>query len=412
MQQKTTALRRPKPSFRATKRTGLFIKHQTMCPAAFADGPRCRCQPSYRGRRRNLITGKPEWSPTSRDRSEILAWLAAKDGGEEVKERIAAGRTFGSLGDEWLHGVLTGVIGKRNGKRGPYSPNTLKGYQRDWENFLRPGFGERPADDIDEFEWQRYVDDLSRDGLSRSRISNMLAVASAIYGWASRPTRRLAKRNPIRLIEKPPADENPRDRVALTEEALQLLDALCAEDQVPFALAFFAGIRREEIYRLTWGDVELDGYRITIQKAKSEAGTNRRIPIAEPIRALLLRAYLRAGRPGPEAKVSPVSVMSGKFYKRVDKAWEEADKQKARALGRRLRAGERLEPIRLHECRHTYASWLMAAGYSPTEIQTFMGHADLQMVARYAKMIPQPDTENPAERLNQWLEKTGNLGAL
>ena len=51
------------------------------------------------------------------------------------------------------------------------------------------------ADDIGELEWQMWCDRLS-EGLSRSRISTLVAVASAIYAWAMTPTRRYATRNP------------------------------------------------------------------------------------------------------------------------------------------------------------------------------------------------------------------------
>jgi integrase len=61
--------------------------------------------------------------------------------------------------------------------------------------------------------------------------------------------------------------------------------------------------------------------------------------------------------------------------------------------------------ITLHECRHTYASFLMAAGYTLKEIMEFMGHADLQMVQRYVKLLPQPEESNPAERLNAYLRR-------
>ena len=71
--------------------------------------------------------------------------------------------------------------------------------------------------------------------------------------------------------------------------------------------------------------------------------------------------------------------MSGKLAAPRDAAWE--------------RAG--LQPITLHECRHTYASLLMAAGYTLKELMEFMGHADLQMVNRYVKLLPQPGEDDP-----------------
>ena len=47
----------------------------------------------------------------------------------------------------------------------------------------------------------------------------------------------------------------------------------------------------------------------------------------------------------------------------------------------------------------------MAAGYTLKELMEFMGHADLQMVNRYVKLLPQPGEEDPAERLNDYLRR-------
>ena len=42
----------------------------------------------------------------------------------------------------------------------------------------------------------------------------------------------------------------------------------------------------------------------------------------------------------------------------------------------------------LHEARHTYASFLMAAGYNLKQIQEYLGHADLVTTGRYIKNLP------------------------
>jgi integrase len=339
------------------------------------------------------VTGKPEWQrPITKDRSEVLSWLgASRRGASHAREQATAGRTFESIGDEWLDGVKAGRISRRKGRSKPYSPTTLADYARAYRNFLRPEFGPMPADDIGELEWQMWCDRLSREGLSRSRISTLVAVASAIYAWAITPTRRYASRNPLRLIELPPNNEKPRLRVAFAAEAEQLLAALAHEDAVSYAIAFYAGLRRSEIHRLDWPDV-LDGRRIAsrllVARSKSEAGTERRPPIAEPLRDVLARAWMRQGRPAA-GQVIERSVMSGKLAERATKAWTEAG----------------LNRITLHECRHTYASLLMAAGYTLKELMEFMGHADLQMVNRYVKLLPQPGEEDTAARLNDYLAR-------
>ena len=193
----------------------------------------------------------------------------------------------------------TGAVCRRRGKKGTgCSPTTLEGYERSLRYVLVPEFGVRPASEVDDREWQTWVDRLSREGLSLSlsRIANHLAVARAIYGWASRPTRRLVERNPLLGIELPPNDEKPRTRVANADEAAALIAALDPADMVPYALAFYAGLRRAEIKRLDWPDGELDGYRLVVRKAKSQAGTGWRPPIAEPLRPILLGEFMRQGR--------------------------------------------------------------------------------------------------------------------
>lgn len=79
--------------------------------------------------------------------------------------------------------------------------------------------------------------------------------------------------------------------------------------------------------------------------------------------------------------------MSGKLAERATAAWTEAG----------------LLRITLHECRHTFASMLMPAGYTVKEIMVFMGHADLQTVDRYIKLLPQQHDSNPVDRLDSYL---------
>jgi len=319
-------------------------------------------------------------------------WLAAAPKAQEaLLETAAAGPTFRELGEQWLEGVQAGAVGKRRCKKGSaYSRTTLSGYRWSLRNQLDEEFGARPASEIVEVEWQMWADRLAREGLSRSRIRNHLAVASAIYGWAARPTRRLVDRKPTLAVELPPNDEEPRMRVCTAEEAAQLLAVLEPDDQVAYALAFYAGLRRAEIHRLRWHDVDLDGYRLHVRKAKSEAGSDRRPPIAQTLRPILRAAWMRQGQPADGA-VSTASVMSGRLARRATDAWAACDVP--------------LERITLHECRHTYASFLMAAGYTLKEIMEYMGHANLAMVQRYVKLLPQPEETDPAERLNAYLAR-------
>jgi integrase len=374
-----------------TKTPGIYVRHAAACPAARHQSARCRCAPSYRARRRDL-----GWSPTFKERDQAIEWKSsAAARALDALDTAANGPTFGALARAWWAGVESGAIGKRKGRKGDgYSPTTLAGYKRSLFGALLPEFEDESAVTLDERRWQTWVDGQSRKGLSRSRIANQLAVVSAIYGWGSRSTRKLVPRNPTVTVELPPNDEKPRDRVATADEAAQLLDVLPPDVRVPYALAFYTGLRRSEIDRLEWADVNLDSLSMIVRRSKSEAGTGRRVPIAAPLVPILNAVDGRVG------KVCPRSVMSGKLAARARKAWKYVDHDEDEPKQERTPP---LNPIGLHECRHTYASLLVAAHYTLKEVMEYLGHADLTTTSRYVKMLPQPNEDNPASRLNEYL---------
>src|SRR5687768_5029208 len=314
-------------NWRKTRFPGVYVAHSKSCPAFADPDARCRCKPSWRGRRWDAAARKPVWGKTTKDRSEVLVWLAAAaKGADHLAELADRGPTFGALGEEWLDGVERGRIGRRRGKGKPYSDTTIASMRRRWEYKVRPEFGDRFAGELTEMDWQRWIDQLTRQGLSRSSIAQLISLASGIYAWAAAPSRRLVQRNPLRLVELPPNDEKPRTRVALAPEAAALLAALEPEDRLPYAVAFYAGLRRSELYRLEWSDVldsDVIATRLIVRRSKSEAGTQRRPPIAANLRAVLADAWERQGHPRT-GKVVDRSVMSGKIAARVTEAWDAA----------------------------------------------------------------------------------------
>ena len=175
-----------------------------------------------------------------------------------------------------------------------------------------------PADDIGEVEWQMWVDYLSREGLSRSRITTHVAVASAIYAWAIVPSRQLATRNPLRLVELPPNDEKPRLRVAFAPEAEQLLEALAPKDAVPTRSRSTRNSAVPRSPDSSGRRYSMASDRLTLARhARQERAWTRASPAdrrAAP--GVLLEAWLRQGEPRTGG-VLETSVMSGKLATRA-----------------------------------------------------------------------------------------------
>ncbi len=64
--------------------------------------------------------------------------------------------------------------------------------------------------------------------------------------------------------------------------------------------------------------------------------------------------------------------------RRADDAWEAAG----------------LERITLHECRHSYASLMIAAGVNAKALSSYMGHANIQITFdRYGHLMPGNEEE-------------------
>jgi integrase len=141
---------------------------------------------------------------------------------------------------------------------------------------------------------------------------------------------------------------------------------------------------------LRWRDVDLVGGVIEVLRAwdpkehqmvapKSAAGT-RRVPIAAALRAYLASAKL-ASATDPQRFVfgsgmSPFCASS--TAERARRAW--------------TRAG--LQPVCLHDCRHTFASLMIAAGVNAKSLSTFMGHANIAITLdRYGHLMPGAEDE-------------------
>jgi integrase len=64
-----------------------------------------------------------------------------------------------------------------------------------------------------------------------------------------------------------------------------------------------------------------------------------------------------------------------------------------------------LEPITLHEARHTFASMMIAAGVNAKALSRYMGHAGVSITYdRYGHLMPGNEAE-AADLLDDYLDK-------
>lgn len=161
------------------------------------------------------------------------------------------------------------------------------------------------------------------------------------------------------------------------EEADRFLEACNESQNLHFhaivLLALNTGMRRGEILRLRWEDVDLR--RSKIQVVSREEGhtknyESRTVPMNDLVTAALRKQPRRLDRPYVFCNVN------GEPFADVDTSFATALRKSG------------LPHFRFHDLRHTFASWLVMGGVDIRTVQELLGHKDIRMTMRYAHLAP------------------------
>jgi integrase len=300
----------------------------------------------------------------------------------------------------WNEGAKSGLVHTKSGD--PYKPSALRGYEQAMRDRVLPDLGGARLCEIRRVDVQDLVDRLQAQGLDASTIRNAIAPLRAVYRRAF--TRGDVAVNPTTGLELP-AVRGKRDRIASPDEAAKLLAALSAGDRPLWATAMYAGLRRGELMALRWEDVDLAAGRIRVERSwdpkegiispKTTAAV-RTVPIAVVLRDFLVEHKQATAR--SEGLV---------FGRSAEIPFD------ARALSRRAAtAWKAVEPISLHECRHTFASLMIAARVNAKALSSYMGHSSITITLdRYGHLMPGSEDE-AAELLDAYLERANTVARL
>lgn len=311
--------------------------------------------------------------------------------------RASQDQTLRQAGQLWLDGAREGAIRNRSGD--PYKPSVTRGYEQGLRLHVLPALGAHKLGRITTSDLQALVERWQAAGMHPSTIRNALLPLRAIYRRAC--ARDGLPLNPTSGLELP-AVRGRRDRIASPAEAARLLAAVPGQDRAIWATAMYAGLRLGELRALQHEHVDLKAGLIRVQASwdpregligpKSRAGT-RTVPIPSGLRAHLARHRLAHGASGlffgrtVEIPFQPTSVVN-----RARRAWKDAG----------------LEPITLHEARHTFASMMIAAGVNAKALSTYMGHATVAITYdRYGHLMPGNEAE-AAGLLDTYLARADN----
>lgn len=234
---------------------------------------------------------------------------------------------------------------------------------------LSPAFGDRRLDDIQRHEVEDWLHGLPKKGLAPATCNRILAVFKTICSLAE--TRGL-----LPAGQSPCAGVSPfkihiqRERYLSQDEAQRLMRALEKSDRpeaFALRLLLLTGARKSEILKARWEHVRMDLRLLIVPLSKS--GSPRHILLSDAALDILRAIPRTPGNPWLFPGHAP-----GKPLSDLYRFWN------------RLRQELGLEDVRIHDLRHTFASFLVNAGHSLYEAQKMLGHGDPRTTMRYAHL--------------------------
>ena len=131
-------------------------------------------------------------------------------------------------------------------------------------------------------------------------------------------------------------------------------------------MALNTGMRRGEILRLKWRDVDIKRSIIYLHETKN--GEKREVPINEQVKAILINTirhpqseYIFYNKDG-----TPMASNKRSFFTALKKSG--------------------IKDFKFHDLRHTFASHLVMSGIDLNTVRELLGHKSLQMTLRYSHL--------------------------
>jgi integrase len=256
-----------------------------------------------------------------------------------------------------------------------YMPH-IKGYKASWDtdasllkNHILPALGRLKLNQI------KRVDMVSlfskhRESHKPGSTNRIIILCRYIFNCAIKWQVDGVEKNPTDGIPLYP-ENNKLERYLTPEEARRLFEAL-EQSQAKMlkpiiTMLLLTGARKNEVLQAKWSDFDFEKRIWRIEKNKS--GKTRYVPLNDGAVALLQSMERFEGCeyafPNPETL---------KPYTHIFQSWNTV----------RKKAG--LADFRIHDLRHSFASFLVNNGRSLYEVQKILGHTQIKTTQRYAHL--------------------------
>jgi prophage lambdaBa02, site-specific recombinase, phage integrase family len=308
-------------------------------------------------------------------------------------------------------------------------------YLRIIEIHLKPKYGKYRLKAFTSAILQEYANDLKMSGLAKKYVSCILTVFGAALDYAVEPMHYLSA-NPMRYVKLPKIERSPRERIVLSmEDWERIVERFPSGSRfyIPLMIGFYTGLRISETFGLTWDDIDLEKRELTVNKqiVKRNFGADVRKVVEKKDKRKLRSSWYFAT---PKTQSSKRTVKFGEML------YQALKQERAEQMKNELKHGERytiqvvkkeldekgnemqrIVPVQkslqsdlprvkmvcvtehgeytstdsfkycskiihkelkiafdYHSLRHTHATILIESGADVKDVQTRLGHANIQ----------------------------------
>ena len=246
---------------------------------------------------------------------------------------------------------------------------------------ILPHFGKIRVQDVTRAMIIRHHQSLSHTPYMANRF---LALFSTMMNLAEKWEYRLLNTNPCIHVDR--YKEKPRETFLSMQQLerigsamRQLKDVESKYILAAIKMLMLTGCRTGEILNLRWEQIDFQTQKMNLPDTKTGARSIHLSPAAIDVLHSL---------PSTEGYVFQSSIQNKKLTT-LRHVW----KKICRLAG--------INDVRVHDLRHTYASYAVSKGYSLPVVSKMLGHADIKTTQRYAHLMDDP--------VNQAIDKTSDM---
>lgn len=269
---------------------------------------------------------------------------------------------------------------------------------------LRGTLGHRPIASIREADIEALLTTLAKRGLARTSVTRFRATLSSMFSWAVR--QKLVSRNPVLGVRVPAGTGTAPKHEVLPFTVTELREVVAdlarhepRQAQIALVLGL-TGLRWGELVALRVRDVTFapraafrvarsapDGHEI---RTTTKGGAARTVPLPAEV--------IHVAHDWVEGKSPDELAFTSVEGKRLNGAnWRRAVRWANLNRGRRI-----------HDLRHSAATFWLSSGIDPKTVQTWLGHASLTLtVDLYAHWMGSDASDAAMQRIDRLLGDAG-----